>query len=165
MDESYQPFKRFDVIDGKQPDFFMHPGDTIYADLPARKPFSPTVAHYRSKHAANRKDPNLQNFFARHVTYAIWDDHETEDNCNSHNPYMERALQVFKEYWPCKRWIQRRFTGSLAGRESSFSFWIRVVFVVNRLFPTVRTKPCSEPIRRVGLKTSLKPLRPRSGSS
>ena len=101
-DETYQPFKLFDVINDRQPDFFMHLGDTIYADIPARKPFAPTVAHYRNKHAANRKDPHLQNLFARHVTYAIWDDHETEDNCNSTNPYMERALQVFKEYWPCK---------------------------------------------------------------
>ena len=100
--ESYQPFKLFDVIDVKLPDFFLHLGDTVYADIPVRKPFSPTVSHYRSKHAANRKDPHLQKFIARHVTYAIWDDHETEDNCHSSNPYMERALQVFKEYWPCK---------------------------------------------------------------
>jgi len=102
MDESYQPFKLFDVIDAKQPDFFLHLGDTVYADVSVRKPFAPTVSHYRSKHAANRRDPHLQTCFARHVTYAIWDDHETQDNCNSHNPYMERALQVFKEYWPCK---------------------------------------------------------------
>jgi alkaline phosphatase D len=39
---------------------------------------------------------------ARYVTYAIWDDHETEDNCNSLNPNMEMAFQVYKEYWPCK---------------------------------------------------------------
>jgi alkaline phosphatase D len=102
MDESYQPFKLFDVIDGKGPDFFLHLGDTVYADVPVRKPFSPTVSHYRGKHAANRKDPHLQKFIARNVTYAIWDDHETEDNCHGNHPYMERALQVFKEYWPCK---------------------------------------------------------------
>jgi hypothetical protein len=39
---------------------------------------------------------------ARYVTYAIWDDHETEDNCDSLNPYMNEAFQVFKEYWPVK---------------------------------------------------------------
>ena len=102
MEESYQPFKLFDVIDSKQPDFFLHLGDTVYADHPKQKRFSPSVSHYRNKHAANRKDRHLQNFLARHVTYAIWDDHETEDNCNSLNPHMEKALQVFKEYWPCK---------------------------------------------------------------
>jgi len=101
MEESYQPFKLFDIMDGKQPDFFLHLGDTVYADRP-RKTFFPSVSHYRSKHAANRKDPHLQSFMARYVTYAIWDDHETEDNCDSLNPYMNEAFQVFKEYWPAK---------------------------------------------------------------
>jgi alkaline phosphatase D len=102
MEESYQPFKLFDVIGSKQPDFFLHLGDTVYADYPKQKRFSPSVSHYRNKHAANRKDRHLQNFLARHVTYAIWDDHETEDNFNSSHPHIEKALQVFKEYWPCK---------------------------------------------------------------
>jgi alkaline phosphatase D len=101
MEENYQPFKIFDVIDSKQPDFFLHLGDIIYADHP-KKSFRPSVSHYRSKHAANRKDRDLQNFLARYVTYAIWDDHETEDNCNILNPHMEDALTVFREYWPCK---------------------------------------------------------------
>ncbi len=101
MEESYQPFQLFDVIDSKQPDFFLHLGDTVYADHPPEG-FAPSVSHYRNKHAANRKDRHLQNFLARHVTYAIWDDHETEDNFNSLNPHMEKALQVYKEYWPCK---------------------------------------------------------------
>jgi alkaline phosphatase D len=102
MEESYQPFKLFDVIASKQPDFFLHLGDTVYADRPKQKRFSPSVSHYRNKHAANRKDRHLQTFLAGHVTYAIWDDHETEDNFNSFHPHIEKALQVFKEYWPCK---------------------------------------------------------------
>jgi alkaline phosphatase D len=101
MEESYQPFKLFEVIGSKQPDFFLHLGDTVYADHPPEE-FVPSVSHYRNKHAANRKDRHLQNFLARHVTYAIWDDHETEDNFNSFHPHIEKALQVFKEYWPCK---------------------------------------------------------------
>ena len=101
MEESYQPFTIFDVIDSKQPDFFLHLGDIIYADVP-RWSFRPSVRHYRSKHSANRKDRHLQKFMARCVTYAIWDDHETENNCHSLNPHMEDALTVFKEYWPCR---------------------------------------------------------------
>jgi alkaline phosphatase D len=101
MEESFQPFKLFDVIDNKQPDFFLLLGDTVYADHPPEE-FVPSVSHYRNKHAANRKDRHLQNFLARHVTYAIWDDHETEDNFNSFHPHIEEALQVYKEYWPCK---------------------------------------------------------------
>jgi alkaline phosphatase D len=102
MDENFQPFKLFDVIDSKQPDFFLLLGDTVYADYPKQKIFTPSVSLYRNKHAGNRKDRHLQNFLARHVTYAIWDDHETEDNFNSLHPHIEKALQVFKEYWPCK---------------------------------------------------------------
>jgi alkaline phosphatase D len=101
MEESYQPFKLFDVIGSKQPDFFLLLGDTVYADHPPEQ-FVPSVSHYRNKHAANRKDRHLQTFLAQHVTYAIWDDHETEDNFNSLHPHIEKALQVFKEYWPCK---------------------------------------------------------------
>jgi len=101
MDESYQPFTLFDVTDGKQPDFFLHLGDTVYADFP-RQRFRPSVSHYRTKHAAVRKDRHLQSFLSRYVTYAIWDDHEIEDNANSLNPYMDIALQVYKEYWPCR---------------------------------------------------------------
>jgi alkaline phosphatase D len=101
MDENFQPFKLFDVIDSKQPDFFLLLGDTVYVDNPPEA-FAPSVSHYRNKYAANRKDRHLQNFLARHVTYAIWDDHETEDNFNSLHPHIDKALQVFKEYWPCK---------------------------------------------------------------
>lgn len=101
MEDTYQPFKLFDVIDSKQPDFLLLLGDLIYADHP-KKRFIPSVAHYRTKHAANRRDGHLQNFLARYVTYATWDDHETENNANSLNPNMEKALQVYKEYWPCR---------------------------------------------------------------
>ncbi|HEY3305545.1 MAG TPA: alkaline phosphatase D family protein [Candidatus Binatia bacterium] len=101
MEDSYQPFKLFDVIDSKQPDFLLLLGDLIYADHP-KKSFIPSVAYYRIKHAANRKDRHLQNFLSRYATYAIWDDHETENNANSLNPNMGKALQVYKEYWPCK---------------------------------------------------------------
>jgi alkaline phosphatase D len=101
MEESYRPFKLFDVIDSKRPDFFLHLGDTIYADHP-KKQFSPSLSHYRYKHAANRKDSHLQNFMARHVTYAVWDDHEVENNCNTTHPFMAQGLQAYKDYWPCK---------------------------------------------------------------
>jgi alkaline phosphatase D len=101
MDENFQPFTLFDVIDRKQPDFLLLLGDTVYADYPPEA-FAPSVSLYRRKHGANRKDRHLQDFLARHVTYAIWDDHETEDNFNSLHPHIEKALQVFKEYWPCK---------------------------------------------------------------
>jgi alkaline phosphatase D len=101
MDEAYKPFRLFDVIAARDPDFFLHLGDTVYADLP-RKQFSPSVSHYRGKHAAVRKDSHLQRFMLRHTTYAIWDDHETDNGCDGAHPNMAQALQVFREYWPCR---------------------------------------------------------------
>lgn len=101
MDEKYQPFRLFDVIAAREPEFFLHLGDTIYADLP-RAQFNPSVRHYRAKHRTNRRDSHIQQFMLRHPTYAIWDDHETDNNCHSGHPHMVEARQVFREYWPCR---------------------------------------------------------------
>lgn len=113
MDEAYKPFRLFDVIGARNPEFFLHLGDTIYADLP-RKQFNPSISHYRRKHANNRKDPHLQQFLLRHSTYAIWDDHETDNDCHGGHPHMAEGLQVFREYWPCRpenpAGLYRRFT-------------------------------------------------------
>lgn len=101
MEDTYRPFRLFDVMAAQKPDFFLHLGDTVYADHPRRE-FSPSIRHYRRKHAAIRRDAHLQAFLAAHSTYAIWDDHEIEDNCHGSHPAMREALQVFKEYWPCR---------------------------------------------------------------
>jgi len=99
MHEDYKPFRLFDVIGAQDPDFFLMLGDTVYADQP-RKQFSPSVSHYRRKHATIRQDEPLQRFLAQHATYAIWDDHEIEDGAHGGHPNIGEALQVFKEYWP-----------------------------------------------------------------
>jgi alkaline phosphatase D len=101
MGEDYQPFRLFDLIGSKEPDFFLHLGDTVYADHP-KKEFRPSIPHYRYKHARNRRDIHLQQFMSRVVTYAVWDDHETENDAHGANPAMDMALQVYREYWPCR---------------------------------------------------------------
>jgi alkaline phosphatase D len=101
MDEAYRPFRLFDAIGARDPEFFLHLGDTIYADLP-RNQFNPSVTHYRRKHAANRRDSHLQQFLLRHPTFAIWDDHETDNDCHGGHPHMAEGRQVFREYWPCR---------------------------------------------------------------
>lgn len=99
MEERYRPFRLFDVIDSKQPHFFIHLGDTVYADHPKNQ-FNPSLAHYRRAHAANRRDGSLQKFLGRYVTYATWDDHEIVDASHGGYEHIEVALQAFKEYWP-----------------------------------------------------------------
>jgi alkaline phosphatase D len=100
-EDTYRPFRLFDVMAAQKADFFLHLGDTVYADHPRRE-FSPSIRHYRRKHVAIRRDSHLQAFLAATTTYAIWDDHETENNCHGGNPAMADAMQVFKEYWPCR---------------------------------------------------------------
>ena len=100
MEEKYKPFHIFDTIAAAKPDFFVHLGDTCYADHPKRD-FAPTVAHYRRKHANIRADRSLQAFMSQCVTYAIWDDHEIENDAHGSLPHMPVAEQVFREYWPC----------------------------------------------------------------
>lgn len=101
MQEQHQPFRLFDAMGSRDPDFFLLLGDTIYADVPLAQ-FYPSLRHYRGKHYANRQDRRLQQFLLRHPTYAIWDDHETENDAHSGHPHMPLARRVFREYWPCR---------------------------------------------------------------
>lgn len=100
MEERYRPFRLFDVMAAQRPDVFVHLGDTVYADIPKRE-FSPTLAHYRRKHARIRADLPLQSFLAQCATSAIWDDHEIENDANGSMPQLAVAEQAFREFWPC----------------------------------------------------------------
>ncbi len=100
MEEKYKPFRIFDVMAAAKPDYFVHLGDTVYADIPKRD-FAPTLSHYRRKHANIRADRPLQAFLNQCATYAIWDDHEIENDAHGGLPQLPVAEQVFREYWPC----------------------------------------------------------------
>ena len=100
MEETYKPFRIFDALAVAKPDYFVHLGDTCYADHPKRD-FAPTVAHYRRKHANVRADRPLQAFMSQCATYAIWDDHEIENDAHGGLAHLPIAEQVFREYWPC----------------------------------------------------------------
>ncbi len=99
-EERYKPFRIFDTLAAAKPDFFMHLGDTVYADIPKRD-FSPTLPHYRRKHAAIRADKPLQNFLSQCASYVVWDDHEIQNDAHGSLPFLAEAEQVYREYWPC----------------------------------------------------------------
>jgi alkaline phosphatase D len=107
-----KPFSLFDDMSAAQPDFALILGDTIYADVPKRD-FSGTERGYRRKHFENRSDGAMQKFLSQHVCYATWDDHETDNNCDSTHRSMPAAQKVFREYWPCRsvnaEGLHRRF--------------------------------------------------------
>lgn len=83
-----------------EPEFFVHLGDTIYADHPRRGSFWGSLPLYRTKHAENRADAHMQKFMSVTPTFAMWDDHEVQDNFDRTHPSLAEGRQAFVEWWP-----------------------------------------------------------------
>lgn len=98
--ESYQPFTIMRAVQAQQPDFFLHLGDTIYAD---RGGSAQRVEEFWQKYRANRNDPFSQNFFGATSVYAVWDDHEVADDYRPGNPLAPVGRKAFLDYWPIRR--------------------------------------------------------------
>lgn len=81
------------------PDFFLHSGDTVYADGPIQETVqepdghvwrnlvipevtkvAETLAEFRGRHRYNLMDANVRAFYAEVPVIAQWDDHETTNN-------------------------------------------------------------------------------------
>lgn len=82
-----------------QPDFFVHCGDTIYADgpivaevplgdgttwknlvTPAKSKVAETLDEFRGNHLYNLMDENVRRFNSEVAQIALWDDHEVRNN-------------------------------------------------------------------------------------
>ena len=91
--------KIFAAMRARRPDFFIHSGDTIYADGPifaetklddgtiwknitteAKSKPAETLAEFRGNHAYNLMDENLRAFNAEVASYIQWDDHDVLNN-------------------------------------------------------------------------------------
>lgn len=91
--------KIFETMRRMQPDFFIHSGDTIYADgiiqaevklddgtiwknltAPEKAKVAETLAEFRGNHRYNLRDENLRRFNAEVPILAQWDDHEVRNN-------------------------------------------------------------------------------------
>jgi alkaline phosphatase D len=99
------PFSLLNKIAEFRPDFFVYNGDTIYADAPTPAvPDAPAdeLEEFRAKHKEMRSTvTNLQNLLAVTSVYAIWDDHEVDNNfAGPHNPLTPLGKEAFMEYWP-----------------------------------------------------------------
>ncbi len=100
-----------------QPDFFIHSGDTVYADGPLKSEVklpdgtmwknvtieekskvAETLAEYRGQYKYNLMDENVRSFNAAVPIYAQWDDHEVTNNWSSSkilgDAYKERNIGV-----------------------------------------------------------------------
>jgi alkaline phosphatase D len=98
--ESYKPFTVMDAVRAQQPDFFLHLGDTIYAD---RGGSARQLSEFWAKYRGNRDDASTQLCLAECSTYVIWDDHEVEDDYLPNNPLAPIGRKAFLDYWPIRR--------------------------------------------------------------
>ena len=89
----------YETMRAVEPDFFIHSGDTIYADnpvlpeaktpdgqvwrnltIPEKAKVAETLDEFRANYAYNLLDENLRAFNAAVPMYAQWDDHEVTNN-------------------------------------------------------------------------------------
>src|SRR5262249_37117529 len=116
IDESRGGMKIYATMQRNRPDFFIHSGDTIYADGPIgaeqkmpgggvwknivtedkSKP-AETLAEYRGNYKYNLIDKNLRAFNADVPMFAQWDDHEVTNNWWPGEP-LTRAEHQRKKY-------------------------------------------------------------------
>jgi alkaline phosphatase D len=98
--ESYQPFTVMNAVRAQNPDFFLYLGDTIYAD---RGGAARQLNEFWSKYRNNRYDAATQACFRDTSVYAVWDDHEVEDNYLPGHPLAPIGRKAFLDYWPIRR--------------------------------------------------------------
>ena len=98
--QSYQPFNIMDAIREQKPDFFLHLGDTVYADREGR---ARHLSQFREKYINNRRDAPTQRLFAETSLIVVWDDHEVADNFRSANPLAPVGRRAFMDYWPMRQ--------------------------------------------------------------
>ncbi len=98
--ESYQPFTVMEAIRFMEPKFFVHLGDTIYAD---RGGAATKLPEFWAKYRGNRRDRASQRLFSGTSVYVIWDDHEVVNDYEGNHPLAAIGWQAFFDYWPIRR--------------------------------------------------------------
>ncbi|MGB7291888.1 MAG: alkaline phosphatase D family protein [Thermodesulfobacteriota bacterium] len=100
------PFNDFEVLDRAREDhidFWVYLGDTIYNDTFGPK--AESLEEMRDKYKQNRDFQSLRNLLMDTSTYAIWDDHEVENDYDSEtvDPTLyENGRKAFMEYMPIR---------------------------------------------------------------
>jgi alkaline phosphatase D len=97
--DSYQPFMVMNAVQAQRPDFFMHLGDTIYADINGTARHLPD---FWAKYRRNRDDASTQGCLCETSVYATWDDHEVVNDYGPDNPLAPIGRKAFLDYWPVR---------------------------------------------------------------
>ena len=121
IDPAHGGLLTFQSMAEARPDFFLHCGDSIYADnpvpasivlddgslwrnrvTPEKSRVAQTLDDFRGNHRYNLLDPHYRNFLAQVPVIAQWDDHEVCDNWwpGVASPLAALSLRAFTEYWP-----------------------------------------------------------------
>src|SRR5262245_33502888 len=131
IDPSRGGMRSFATMLGTEPDFFIHSGDSIYADCPIpaeqrlpggeiwrnivteeKSRVAETLADFRGNYKYNLLDENARGFNAKIPIFAQWDDHEvTNDWCpgadvrdgNTILQLTARANRAFHEFMPTRQ--------------------------------------------------------------
>ena len=98
--ESYKPFIVMNAVRRQRPDFFLHLGDTIYAD---RNGVATSLSEFWLKYRNNRDDAATQALHAETSVYVTWDDHEIADDYLPGHALAPVAYKAFLDYWPVRR--------------------------------------------------------------
>ena len=99
INEEIGGMRGYRAMHNTRPDFFIHSGDTVYADGPIAETVveqdgqvwrnlvteevskvAETLTEYRGRHRYNSLDANMRAMFADVPVIANWDDHETTNN-------------------------------------------------------------------------------------
>lgn len=123
IDPARGGMKTFQSMLKERPDFFIHGGDTVYADgplsphiklddgsvwhnlvTPAKAKVAGTLDDYRGNHDYNLLDPHYRKFFSQVSVLAQWDDHDVFNNWEpeAHEYLATPALKAFLEHWPVR---------------------------------------------------------------
>ena len=131
IDAAFGGMRTYASLKAAQPDFFVHSGDTIYADVPLAAelalpngrtwrnelfPEKTKVAEFRGNHRYNLQDPQVRDCYAHVPMLAQWDDHEVRNNwypgqkLNEDPRYTEKSVDVlaaharraFLDYMPIR---------------------------------------------------------------
>ena len=112
IDESRGGMKAYATMLNHQPDFFVHCGDTVYADGPLKAEVdlpdgtkwknlmidekakvAETLAEYRAQYKYNLLDKNVLALNAQVPMLAQWDDHEVTNNWSDSKQFDERYTE------------------------------------------------------------------------
>ena len=144
INEEIGGMRGYAAMHATRPDFFIHSGDTIYADGPiaaqATEPdgniwrnlvteevskVAETLNEFRGRHRYNMMDKNIRALYAEVPVIAQWDDHETHNNWYpgqiiTDDRYTERRVDVLAARGR-QAWQEYQPVSGLGGRFSDGS--------------------------------------------